>query len=134
LNASLTTGSLAGSNFTVASTYDNSGLTGHGQEFLSLLSFDFTLLGTHFSRADIRQDGQAIFQDGVPQNVTAAFFQLDSPNAPVRDIAFGFGGPGIIGYVDLKGQFGGGVLTISPVPEPATFLGLAPGLGLLGDY
>ena len=131
LNASLTTGSLAGLNFTVASSYDNSGLTSHGQEFLSLLSFDFTLLGTHFSRADIGQGGQAIFQDGVLQNVTAAFFQLDAPDDPVRTIAFGFGGPGIIGYVDLNGQFGGGAFTISPVPEPATFFSLAVGLGLI---
>jgi hypothetical protein len=130
-DASLTMGSLADTNFTGIFSYDNSGLTGHGQEFLSLISFDFTLLGTHFTQADIRQGGQAIFQDGVLQDVTAAFYQLQSPNPPLNNITFGFGGPGIIGYIDLKGKFGDGVFTISSVPESSTFLSLAVGLGLL---
>jgi hypothetical protein len=109
LNASLSTGSLQGTSFSVSFSYDNSSLTGQGQEFLFLQSFDFTLLGTHFTRADIDQGGQVIFQNGTPENVTAAFFPL----APVRDIAFGFGGPGIIGYLDSNRQFGGGSYSIS---------------------
>jgi hypothetical protein len=72
LDASLTTGSLAGVSFPASFSYDDSGLTGHGQEFIPLQSFDFTLLGTQFTRADITQGGQAIFQDGTLENVTAA--------------------------------------------------------------
>jgi hypothetical protein len=30
------------------------------------------------------------------------------PNSPVQNITFGFGGPGVIGYIDLNGQFGSG--------------------------
>src|SRR5450432_1928568 len=69
LNASLTSGSLSGVNFVVSFSYDNSSLTGSGQEFLSLLSFDFALLETQFTRADINQGGQVIFRDGTLENV-----------------------------------------------------------------
>jgi hypothetical protein len=132
LDASLTTGSLAGTSFVVSFSYDNSSLTGTGQEFLSLLSFNFTLLGTQFITADIKQGGQAIFQNGTLENVTAAFFPPSPLNAPVSDIAFGFGGPGIIGYIDLNRQFGEGSYSLaSTVPEPPTFLSLLLGLGAL---
>lgn len=132
LDASLTTGSLSGTNFVVSFSYDNSSLTGTGQEFLSLLSFNFTLLGTQFTQADIQQGGQAIFQNGTLENVTAAFFPPPPVNAPVSDIAFGFGGPGVIGYIDLNRQFGEGSYSLaSIVPEPPTFLSLLLGLGAL---
>ena len=135
LDASLTTGSLSGTNFVVSFSYDNSTLTGIGQEFLSLVSFDFTLLGTQFTRADINQGGQAIFQDGTLENITAAFFPgLFHPgvNAPVSTIAFGFGGPGVIGYIDLDRQSGEGTYSFaSTAPEPPTFLSLLLGLGAL---
>ena len=35
------------------------------------------------------------------------------PNSPVNNITFGFGGDGVIGYIDLDNQFGGGSFTIS---------------------
>lgn len=141
LDASLTTGSLQGTNFTVSLSYDSSSLTGQGQEFLSLLSFDFTLLGTQFARSDIKQGGQVIFQDGTLENVTAAFFPPPPAGAPVPDIAFGFGGPGVIGYLDSNGEFGGGsysfvseTVTPPPVLEPATACSLALGLGAFLVY
>lgn len=130
LDASLTSGSLSGVNFAVSFSYDNSSLTSTGQEFLSLLSFDFTLLGTQFTRADIKQGGQAIFQDGTLEYVTAAFFPPPPANAPVSDIAFGFGGPGVIGYID--GQFGEGSYSlVSTTSEPPTLVSLVLGLGAL---
>ncbi len=129
LDASLTSGSLSGTNFTVSFSYDNASLTGSGQEYLSLLSFDFTLLGTQFDRAEISQGGQAIFQNGILQYVTAAYFPPPPANAAVSDIAFGFGGPGVIGYIDLSRQFGSGSYALAAaVPEPSSFLSLLVGL------
>jgi len=129
LNASLTTGSLAGTNFTVSFSYDDSALTGTGQEYVSLLSFDFTLQGAQFTRADIEQGGQAVFLNGALQYVTAAYFPPPPSNSQVSDIAFGFGGPGVIGYLDLNRQFGlGSYVLTSAVPEPSSFLSLLLGL------
>ena len=33
------------------------------------------------------------------------------PNSPIENITFGFGGPGVIAYIDLNGQFGTGSFT-----------------------
>ena len=131
-DASLTSGWLAGTNFTVAFSYENASLTGIGQEYLSLLSFNFTLLGTQFDREEISQGGQAIFQNGILQYVTAAYFPPPPANAAVSDIAFGFGGPGVIGYIDLNRQFGSGSYALAPtVPEQSSFLSLLVGLATL---
>jgi hypothetical protein len=66
-----------------------------------------------FSRDRITQGGQAIFRDGALENVTAS---------PVNNITFGFGGAGVIGYIDRAGKFGQGALirypcgTAAPLP------------------
>jgi hypothetical protein len=113
--ASLTSGSLSGVQFTVSYSYDNSGITGGSGDYLPLQSFDFDLLGTHFPKDDIYQGGQVIFHYGILYNVTAAFDPYISgapTNAPLNSIAFGFGGPGIIGYVDKQGQYGSGAFSL----------------------
>ncbi len=120
-DASLQTGTLSGTQFSGTASYDNQGETGVGTEFFTLTSLNFSLLGFPFTRADISQGGQAILQDGTLSYFTAAFFPT-SPSSPVTDIAFGFGGPGIIGYVTSGENFGSGVYTITPVPEPSTLL------------
>jgi rhamnogalacturonan endolyase len=113
LNASLTDGSLEGTTFPVTFSYDASQVSPTGESYVPLLRFDFTLLGVPFTRDEIFQGGQAIFQDGVLQNVTASYQVILPPNSPVRNITFGFGDPGSIGYIDLDGQFGNGSFTIS---------------------
>ncbi len=123
-SASLDTGALAGTYFTGAASYDSQGSTGTGTEYLTLTSLNFNLLGESFTRADIRQGGQAVLQDGTLSYFTAAFFPSDGP---VDDIAFGFGGPGIIGYAVPPGfNPGSGSYTIqtttSPVPEPSSLV------------
>lgn len=110
-DSSLQTGALAGTQFTGLASYDNSGITGIGTEYLTLTSFNFTLLGTTFTQADISQGGQAILQNGTLSYFTAALFPADPP-APVNDIAFGFGGPGVIGYSTPPG------LTLARAPTP----------------
>ena len=87
-NASLTSGSLAGTQFTGSFSYDSAGITGGSHDFLPLVSFDFDLLGVHFARANISQGGQAIFENGVLVNETAAFFANSPAGSPVSDIAF----------------------------------------------
>jgi hypothetical protein len=115
LDASLDDGSLAGTTFQVAFSYDAGQVADVGQSYVELLSFDFTLLGTTFSRDWIFQGGQAIFQDGAIQNVTASFQVFMPPDSPVNNITFGFGGDGVIGYIDLDGQFGTGSFTFESI-------------------
>jgi hypothetical protein len=115
LDASLDDGSLAGTTFQVAFSYDADQVADVGESYVELLSFDFTLLGTTFSRDWIFQGGQAIFQDGVIQNVTASFQVFMPPDSPVSNITFGFGGDGVIGYIDLDGQFGTGSFTFESI-------------------
>jgi hypothetical protein len=128
-DAMLQTGPLVGTEFPGTGTYDTTGVTGIGQEFVSLASLDFTL-GVPFTRSDIRQGGQAILQNGVLSYFTAAFFPPPPSGSPVSDIAFGFGGPGIIGYITPPSNFGSGTYTITSlsVPEPGAALILAVAL------
>jgi hypothetical protein len=134
-DANLQTGPLAGTSFSGLLSYDDAGATGVGQEFLELASLDFTLLGVSFTRADIKQGGQAILEDGVLSYFTAAFFPPPPDNSPVSDIAFGFGGPGVIGYTTPPGftNFGSGQYTLHPsaIPAPSTLACVALGLGAL---
>ena len=128
-NADLQTGPLSGAMFPGTGSYDNAGVTGVGEEFVALASLQFSLNGVEFTEADIKQGGQAILEDGTLSFFTAAFFPPPPDNAPVSDIAFGFGGPGIIGYFTSPEQFGDGVYTITsvsiPEPAPAAVFGLA---------
>jgi hypothetical protein len=122
LNASLESGSLTGTAFPVTFSYDSNQVNPVGESFVTLVSFDFVLLGVPFTRDDIFQGGQAIFENGVIENVTASFQVILPPNSPVNNITFGFGGPGVIGYIDLNNQFGSGTFAFtSPVPEPSSF-------------
>ena len=118
LEASLDDGSLAGTTFPVTISYDADQVSRAGESFVSVLSFDFTLLGVVFTHADILQGGQAIFESGILQNVTASFQGVLPPDSPVKDITFGFGGPGVIGYIDVDNQYGSGAFRISRVDEP----------------
>src|SRR6266851_1857035 len=95
LNASLDNGSLAGTRFPVSFSYDVEQVIPVGDSFITLESFDFTLLGTVFTRNDIFQGGQVIFRNGRLDNVTASFQIFLPPHAPVENITFGFGGPGV---------------------------------------
>jgi len=133
LLASLKTGSLAGVTFPVSFSYDVSGTQPQGQVFLPLTAFNFTLRGTTFTRSNIYQGGQVTLRDGRFENVTASFQVLLPPNPPLRNITFGFGGDGIIGYIDLVGDYGSGTFDLSvatAVVNAASFLAqqsLAPG-------
>ena len=114
LDASLDTGSLAGTTFQISFSYDADQVPDVGEAYVSLNSFDFTLLGSQFTRSDIFQGGQVIFQDGVLQNVTASFQVFLPPDSPVKNITFGFGDPLGIAYIDLDDQFGSGFFTFEP--------------------
>jgi hypothetical protein len=94
-------------------SYDADQVAPVGESYVPLSSFDFSLLGVPFTRSDIFQGGQVIIQDGVVVNVTASFQVRMPPNSPVSNITFGFGGPGVIGYIDLDQQFGSGSFAIS---------------------
>jgi hypothetical protein len=112
-DASLDDGSLAGTTFPVTFSYDADQVSLTGDSYVSLSSFDFTLFGVPFTRDDIFQGGQVIFRDGVLDNVTASFQVRLPPGSPVNNITFGFGGSGVIGYIDLDNQFGSGSFVFS---------------------
>ncbi|HVT40759.1 MAG TPA: hypothetical protein VHE78_17095 [Gemmatimonadaceae bacterium] len=112
-DASLDDGSLAGTTFTVIFSYDADEVSDTGDSYVSLSSFDFTLLGVPFTRDDIFQGGQAIFHDAVLDNVTASFQVRLPPNSPVNNITFGFGSSRGIAYIDLDNQFGSGSFVFS---------------------
>jgi len=82
-------------------SYDASQASPRGQVFLQLITFSFTLNGIPFTRNEIFQGGQVILRDGKFENVTASFQVRLPPNSPVNNITFGFGGDGVIGYIDL---------------------------------
>jgi hypothetical protein len=125
LQASLDTGSLAGTTFSVSFSYDSSQVQPVGDSYVQLNSFDFALLGVQFTRQDIFQGGQVIFHDGVITDVTASFQVFLPPNSPVQNITFGFGGPGVIGYIDLNGQFGtGSFLTGNMIVHMGTIISI----------
>ena len=128
LNASLDSGSLAGVMFPVMFSYDSKDVNPVGESFVTLASFDFVLLGVPFTRNDIFQGGQAIFENGVIDNVTASFQVILPPNSPVNNITFGFGGPGVIGYADRNNHFGSGTFTF--VPEVGSLMLLATGVAV----
>ena len=86
LDASLDTGSLAGTTFQISFSYDADQVPEVGEAYVSLNSFDFTLLGVQFTRNDIFQGGQVIFQDGVPQNITASFQVFLPPTLLLRTL------------------------------------------------
>jgi hypothetical protein len=65
LLASLRSGSLAGTSFTVSFSYDASQASPQGQVFLQLITFSFTLRGIPFTRNEIFQGGKVILRDGV---------------------------------------------------------------------
>lgn len=113
--AYLTNGSLSGLQFPVRYSYDAASITGGAEDYLQLLSFDFNLLGTQFYRTNIQQGGQVIFHYGTLYNITAEFYPaIDGPaGAPLNQIAFGFGGPGSIGYNDTNAQYGSGFFPIT---------------------
>jgi len=128
-DATLDSGPLAGTSFTGAGSYSEPAVITPGMQYLSLTSLDFSLDGEAFTLADNYQGGQAVLDNGSLDYFTAAFL----PEGPIETIAFGFGGPGVIGYAD-SGQLALGTYTIqSAVPEPASALlcGMATPLLLL---
>ena len=131
LDASLDTGSLAGVTFPVSFSYDSGLVLPTGNSSITLATFDFVLLGVPFDRAEVFQGGQAIFDNGTLTDVTASYQVILPPMSPVRNITFGFGGPGIIGYIDLNGQFGQGSFTFTSAPELPTFAITLAGLAIV---
>lgn len=118
-HAELIDGPLAGTAFPGTFSYDDAQVTGIGTEYIALASLHFTI-GVPFDRSDINQGGQVILNNGAVDYFTAAFFPPPPDDAPVSDIAFGFGGPGVIGYVAGNNEYGSGFYTFAPavVSEP----------------
>ena len=111
--ASLNTGSMAGTTFPFCYSYDAGQVAPVGESYIELSSFDFTLGGARFTKNEIFQGGQVISRDGIVHDVTASFQVFMPPNSPLNNITFGFGGDGVIGYIDLAGQYGDGTFALA---------------------
>ncbi len=123
--AVLKTGPLAGTEFLVLCSYDADQVSRKGESYVTLDSFDFTLLGAHFTHDNLTQGGQAIFRDGHLENLTGSFQSVMPPNSPVSNITFGFGEDRGIAYIDLHGVYGTGSLMLNvhhPPPRPRATL------------
>jgi hypothetical protein len=100
-----------------------------------LSSINFTLLGVPFDRAEIDQGGEVVFDNGVIENLEASYQGVMPPGSPVENVTFGFGGPGVIGYIDLNQQYGEGAFTFGPTeyatPEPEILPMMGTGIALL---
>jgi uncharacterized protein (TIGR03437 family) len=127
LAASLDSGGLAGTRFPVNFSYDSDRVAAAGESYVPVESFDFVLGGVAFARKDIFQGGQVVFRDGKLSDVTASFQVVLPDNAPVRNITFGFGGYGVIGYIDLQGNFGKGSFDIASARAVVNSASLRPG-------
>jgi hypothetical protein len=122
LSASLSSGPLSGTNFQVLFSYNNAGVSNTGVQYVDITSFNFTLLGTQYTLADINEGGQVILDNSVIQYVTAAFLAPVPQTSPVEAIAFGFAGPNSIGYLSLSDQFGGGSYSVTDSSTPACLI------------
>jgi hypothetical protein len=118
-DASLDTGALAGTTISGTLSFDETGITVAGTDYVALTSIDFELDGVPFTKANLYQGGQMIIENGYPSYFTAAF--LPPPGAPVTGIAFGFGGPGIIGY-STPGKSGMGTYKLAATPRSYVIL------------
>jgi uncharacterized protein (TIGR03437 family) len=127
LTASLDSGSLAGTKFRVFFGYDAAHVSPRGNSFVQLESLDFKLLGVPFTLSDIYQGGQVILHDGQVENVVASFQVRLPPNSPVKNITFGFGGAGVIGYVDWANNAGTGSFELAAVAAALNAASFAPG-------
>jgi hypothetical protein len=135
LISTLTSGSLAGTSIPVSFSYDAGQVLPSGDSFITLSSINFTLLGVAFAKNNIDQGGQVVFHNGVIENLTASFQGTALPsNSPVENITFGFGGPGVIGYIDLNGQNGTGEFTFVAEPPTAILILLSGALFGIGQY
>jgi hypothetical protein len=86
-----------------------------------------------FCRQKLSNGPQVIFRDGVARDVTASFQVFMPPNASVKNITLGFGGDGVIGYIDLNDEYGDGSFALAsqtpgcdevrPSASPSPFIG-----------
>jgi hypothetical protein len=119
-HAILDSGTMAGTTFDGTVSYDLTSTTGVGTEYITLTTLAFEIDRVAFTKANLNQGGQMITQDGYPTYFTGAF--TPPPGSPVNDIAFGFGGPGVIGYSTpgFIGVFGAG--TYHMILTPRSYL------------
>jgi len=106
LTSIITSGTLFGTRFTGSLSYDSTGMTGVGVEYLGLKTITFSFAGVAWSKMQLYQGGEVVLRDGYPWYWTGAF--LPPQGSLVTVLAIGFGGSGVIGYETPGGVFGMG--------------------------
>lgn len=128
------TGDLAGETLSGSFQFDESGLTGAGDEFLPVSTFTFDFLGSEFTEADATSGPEAIFSDNQFLGLNYA---AESINPPDEFTFISFApGPDTVDesqfdYSTLNSGDGTGDILYSQVPEPNTILGSTAVLGLM---
>ncbi|MBU1190112.1 MAG: VPLPA-CTERM sorting domain-containing protein [Gammaproteobacteria bacterium] len=130
-DVSLDSGPRNGALYNGTFSYDDAALSGSGDEYLSLDSFNFSFEGTQLTLAE-DAFAEAAFYDGALLGI--------SYNATNTDFSVSFT-PGFFDLseayfaYDLTGEGAGfGSLTVTAVPIPAALPLLLTGLGALGFF
>jgi hypothetical protein len=147
--AELSDGPAAGTDFGGTFSYDTTSLRDFGgTDYYNLTGIDFVVDGVEYTLAGGGEGREVIFQDGIYEYLYVADLDFVPPatSSPFEQIAFGFGGPGVIAYSTYP-QPGGGcqsivecigygsdVIGTAAVSEPSTLLSLALGLAMVLLY
>ncbi|MDJ0598374.1 MAG: PEP-CTERM sorting domain-containing protein [Crocosphaera sp.] len=126
---SIDSGSLAGETYTGSFIFDDSGLTGIGDEFLSVSRISFDFDGVNYTETDDSFGPEVLFFDGDFLGLsfsTDAEFSLIPGFFELEEALFSYNLPG---QVD-----GAGDVNYNLVPEPLTILGTVTALGLGGFF
>src|SRR5260370_560654 len=108
VDATLETGSQAGTKIPVTLAYDASAVAPKGDCVIpaSPVGEQVTAL----------QRAEAMFHDGVPTGIRM-FLRLEGADSPIHNLVIGVGGPGTLGYVDQTGGIGTGTYRLRTVPN-----------------
>ncbi|PZD72637.1 hypothetical protein C1752_03473 [Acaryochloris thomasi RCC1774] len=134
------TGDLSGESFSGSFDFDDSGLTGSGDEFAPVSNLSFDFLGTNFSEANAVAGPEAVFSDNQllglnyaaettgPTDFTFLSFAPAPSSGELSLFTYDTTTVSDGSVTQLEGT---GEISYTSVPEPSTVLGSAAILGLM---
>lgn len=126
----LDSGHYTGQSFAGTFSFDDAGLTGFGDEWLTVDSLALNFAGMAYTLADADATAEVSFFDGAFLGLAYSASNLN----PQISFIPGFNAlnEAYVAYDISHGLSGAGDAIYAPVPEPETYALLLAGLGLLG--